>query len=127
MENPTTYHALATRLHTLLEEESYSKTTMKDMEFILNSFTAYMIENDLDEYTPDLGERFVEYCEVDLRVCHSRVTRAKVIVRKLNRLHQGLDGRDALWGDKAPVIDIPGDLKKALDAYIREKGKNLGG
>ena len=47
---------------------------MKDMEFILNSFTAYMIENDLDEYTPDLGERFVEYCEVDLRVCHSRVT-----------------------------------------------------
>ena len=118
MENPTTYHALATRLHTLLEEESYSKTTMKDMEFILNSFTAYMIENDLDEYTPDLGERFVEYCEVDLRVCHSRVTRAKVIVRKLNRLHQGLDGRDALWGDKAPVIDIPGDLKKALDAYI---------
>ena len=31
MENPTTYHALATRLHTLLEEESYSKTTMKDM------------------------------------------------------------------------------------------------
>ena len=55
MENPTTYHALATRLHTLLEEESYSKTTMKDMEFILNSFTAYMIENDLDEYTPDLG------------------------------------------------------------------------
>ncbi len=34
MENPTTYHALATRLHTLLEEESYSKTTMKDMEFM---------------------------------------------------------------------------------------------
>ncbi len=112
MESPMTYHALATHLHTLLETESYSKTTMKDMEFILDSFTAYMIENDLDEYTPVLGERLVEYCEMDLQVCPSRVTRAKVIVRKLNRLHQGLDGRDALWGDKAPVIDIPGDLKK---------------
>lgn len=118
MENPTTYHALATRLHTLLEEESYSKTTMKDMEFILDSFTAYMIKNDLDEYTPVLGDRLVEYCEMELRVCSSRVTRAKVIVRKLNRLHQGLDGRDALWGDKVPVIDIPGDLKEVLDAYI---------
>ena len=48
MESPTTYHALATHLHTLLETESYSKTTMKDMEFILDSFRAYMIENDLD-------------------------------------------------------------------------------
>ncbi len=75
MENPTTYHALATRLHTLLEEESYSKTTMKDMEFILNSFIAYMIENDLGEYTPVLRDRLVEYCEMEFQVCPSRVTR----------------------------------------------------
>ena len=50
MESPTTYHALATHLHTLLETEPYSKTTMKDREFILDSFTAYIIENNLDEY-----------------------------------------------------------------------------
>lgn len=118
MESPTTYQALATHLHTLLEAECYSKTTMKDMEFILDSFTAYMIENDLAEYTPVLGERLVEYCEKDLRVCPSRVTRAKVIVRKLNRLHQGLGGRDALWGNKALVIDIPNNFRESLDAHI---------
>lgn len=58
MDNPTTFHALATHLHTLLEAEFYSKTTMKDMEFILNLFTVYMIGNGLDEYTSLSGTSF---------------------------------------------------------------------
>lgn len=43
MEKPVAFQDLATHLHTLLESESYSKTTMKDMEFVLDSFTAYMV------------------------------------------------------------------------------------
>lgn len=118
MESQTAFHALTARLHTLLESESYSKMTTKDMEFILNSFTAYMVKNDLDEYTPEIGEALIEYCKTNLRVCSSRVTRAKVIVRKLNRLHQGLDGRDALWGDHTIVIDIPDNFRGLLSTYI---------
>ncbi len=118
MEKPVAFQDLATHLHTLLESESYSKTTMKDMEFVLDSFTAYMVRNSLDEYTPEIGERLIEYCRTDLQVCSSRVTRARVIVRKLDRLHQGLDGRDALWGERTSFIDIPDNLKESLDAYI---------
>ncbi len=118
MKGPATFHELAAHLHTLLESESYSKTTMKDMEFILDSFTAYMAENDLDEYTPEIGERLVKYCKTDIHVCSSRVTRAKVIVRKLDRLYQGLDGRDALWGDNTSIIDIPANLGELLNTYI---------
>lgn len=118
MGNPVAFQGLIAHLHTLLELESYSKTTMKDMEFIFDSFMVYMTENDLDEYTPEIGEQLVEYCRTELQVCSSRVSRAKVIVRKLNRLYQGLDGRDALWGDKTSVIDIPENLKALLNAYI---------
>lgn len=118
MENQVTFHDLAAHLRMLLESESYSKTTVKDMDFILNSFTDYVNENGWDEYTPEIGERLVKYCEVDLQVCSSRVSRARVVVRKLNRLHLGLDGRSALWGDKTSIIDIPSNLKETLDAYI---------
>lgn len=118
MENQVTFHDLAAHLRMLLESESYSKTTVKDMDFILNSFTDYVNENGWYEYTPEIGERLVKYCEVDLQVCSSRVSRARVVVRKLNRLHLGLDGRSALWGDKTSIIDIPSNLKETLDAYI---------
>lgn len=125
MENQVTFYDLTAHLRMLFESESYSKTTARDMDFILRSFTTYMDENGLDEYTPEIGERLVKYCEADLQVCSSRVSRARVIVRKLNRLYQGLDGRDALWGNKKSVIDIPVDLQKTLDEYIfycREDG-----
>ena len=118
MEHRTTFFDLAAHLRMLIESESYSKSTVKYIDFILNAFADYMNANSLDEYTPELGECLIKHCEEELHVCPSRVTRAKVIVRKLNRLWQGLDGRDALWGNNAFVIDIPDNLKESLDAYI---------
>ena len=35
MEKQVTFHDLATHLRMLLESESYSQTTVKDMDFIL--------------------------------------------------------------------------------------------
>ena len=125
MEKQVTFHDLATHLRMLLESESYSQTTVKDMDFILNSFASYMGKNGLDVYSPEIGERLIQYCEVELKVCASRVSRARVIVRKLNRLNQGLDGREALWGDKTSPIVLPADFEKILSAYIsycRKKG-----
>lgn len=125
MEKQVTFHDLATHLRMLLESESYSQTTVKDMDFILNSFASYMDKNGLDVYSPEIGERLIQYCEVELKVCASRVSRARVIVRKLNRLNQGLDGREALWGDKTSPIVLPADFEKILSAYIsycRRKG-----
>ena len=125
MEKQVTFHDLATHLRMLLESESYSQTTVKDMDFILNSFASYMDKNGLVVYSPEIGERLIQYCEVELKVCASRVTRARVIVRKLNRLNQGLDGREALWGDKTSPIVLPADFEKILSAYIsycRKKG-----
>ncbi|WP_287715453.1 tyrosine-type recombinase/integrase [Blautia sp.] len=88
------------------------------MDFILKTFAAYMDANALDEYTPEIGDRLIQYCEQELKVCPSRVSRAKVIVRKLNRLQQGLDGRDALWGDRTAAVNLPSSLSQSLDMYI---------
>lgn len=118
MENQSTFNDLTAHLRMLLQSESYSSSTVKDMDFILKAFTAYMNANALDEYTPEIGECLIQYCEQELKVCPSRVSRAKVIVRKLNRLYQGLDGRDALWGDKTAVVNLPSSLSQSLDAYI---------
>lgn len=124
MGNLTDFSDMAAYLRVLFETESYSKSTIKDMEFILNAFADYMIANGLDAYTPELGEILIKYCEEELHVCPSRVTRAKMIVRKLNRLWQGLDGRDALWGNRAFAIDLPSNLRESLDAHISHCEEN---
>jgi site-specific recombinase XerD len=77
-----------------------------------------MKENNLKDYTPKIGEQLIAYCEEDLHVCSSRVSRAKNIVWKLNRLFQGLDGREALWASRTTPADIPDNLKNVLDEYI---------
>lgn len=118
MEKSLNFHDLLVHLGMLLELESYSKSTIKDMNFILKAFETYMNENSLDEYTHEIGEYLIQHCEQELQVCSSRVSRAKSIVHKLNRLQQGLDGRDALWGNKIITITIPYSLNESLNTYI---------
>lgn len=88
------------------------------MDFILRAFTSYMNANGIDEYSPEIGENMIRYCEETLKVCDSRVSRAKGIVAKLNRLYQGLDGEEALWTDKTVPVELPDSLSKALDSFI---------
>lgn len=109
---------LSDRLRTLWSAEGYSVSTIRDMEFILKAFSAYMESNRLEEYTPALGEEFVAYCESDLQVCASRVRRAKGIVGKLNRLSQGLDGRSALLPDRTKRFELPENLMASLTDYL---------
>jgi integrase/recombinase XerD len=110
--------ALSSRLRELLKAEAYSESTLKDMDFILKAMSDYMQTLNLEEYTPEIGERFVVHCGEKLQVCASRISRAKNIVGKLNRLLHGLDGRKALLPDKTEKIDLPEDLRKALNAYL---------
>lgn len=117
MQNQVTFSDLSAHLYELIKSESYSKSTAKDMSFILKAFSTYMTENGLEEYTPEIGELLIRYCEQDLHVCSSRVSRAKNIVGKLNRLLQGMDGREALWTYKSVIVELPDDLMKSLDAY----------
>lgn len=118
MESRTKFKDLSEHLRQLLKSESYSVTTMKDMDFVLNAFSNYMEKNVLDEYSPDIGEMLVEHCRQTLYVCESRVTRAKILVTKLNRLNQGLDGRDALWAEKKQPIVLSDSFLSALDSFI---------
>lgn len=118
MGNQVSFSDLTARLRELFKQEGYSDSTVRDMNFILNAFSSYMVENALEGYTPEIGECLVKYCEQDLNVCASRVSRARVIVRKLNRLAKGLDGRDALWGSKENLIALPRKLEEVLACYI---------
>lgn len=40
MENQSTFNDLTAHLRMLLQSESYSSSTVKDMDFILKAFTA---------------------------------------------------------------------------------------
>lgn len=123
--NPNSFEILLTKLYKLLEAERYSESTMRDMRFILHSMSNFMKTNRLEEYSLEIGERFVAYCVNDLRICSSRISRAKNIVGKLNRLLQGLDGRDALLPDLTRRFELPDDLMILLQEYLAhcaEKG-----
>ena len=118
MDNCKKFSDLTVRLQELFKSASYSESTVKDMDFILRAFTSYMNANCIDEYSPEIGENMIRYCEETLKVCDSRVSRAKGIVAKLNRLYQGLDGEEALWTDKTVPVELPDSLSKALDSFI---------
>ncbi len=90
MDNCTKFSDLTAHLRELFKSASYSESTVKDMDFILQAFSDCMDANGLDDYSPEMGEILIRYCEETLKVCTSRVTRAKIIVSKLNRLFQGL-------------------------------------
>jgi len=84
-----------------------------------------MKTNGLEEYTAEIGECFVSHCVSNLRICSSRISRVKSTIRKLNRLLQGLDGKDALLPDKTVKLDLPNGLMKSLTDYLShctEKG-----
>ena len=112
------FGTLSTRLYGLLAAERYSESTMRDMRFILCSMSNFMETNCLEEYSSEIGEQFVAHCVNDLRICSSRISRAKNIVGKLNRLMQGLDGRDALLPDMSKKFALPDGLAKSLTAYL---------
>lgn len=118
MEINHDFKFLSEQLRTLWSAEGYSTSTIRDMEFILRALSAYMEDKALEEYTSSLGENFITYCENDLRVCASRVKRAKGIVGKLNRLSQGLNGRSALLPDRTKHPELPENLKASLVDYL---------
>ena len=118
MDNCTKFSDLSAHLYELFKSASYSESTVKDMDFILRAFSDYMECNGMDEYTPEIGENLINYCKNTLKVCGSRVSRAKGIVFKLNRLYHGFDGEDALWDNHPTPIDLPDCLRNALDGYI---------
>lgn len=117
MDNCTNFNDLTAHLRELFKSASYSENTVKDMGFILNAFSDYMNDNGLRDYTPEIGESLVNYCQETLKVCSSRVSRARGIVYKLNRLYRGLDGNDALWGNESKAIELPDAFQLMLDGY----------
>lgn len=122
--NTHSFKTLSTRLYELLEAERYSESTMRDMRFILHSMSDYVETYRLDDYSPEIGERFVAHCVNDLRICSSRISRAKNIVGKLNRLLQGLDGRDALLPDLTRRFELPDGLMTPLREYLVNCAEN---
>lgn len=118
MDNCTKFSDLTAHLCELFQLASYSESTVKDMNFILRAFTDYMNANDMDEYSPKIGECLITYCSENLKVCSSRVARAKVIVAKLNRLYYGLDDEKILWADKTVLVELPKALSNILDSFI---------
>lgn len=116
-----TVKELCEHLKELIIEESYSESTSIDMNFIIDRMLEYADMNGIEEYSESVGESFVTYCEKDLQICGSRVTRAKNIVGKLSRLSHGLDGKDALWPRRFKVTDdcLPEWMKDLLSGYTK--------
>jgi integrase len=116
--NTKSFKVLLAQLYDLLEAEAYSESTKKDMSFILQAMSSYMDAHGIEEYTPEIGEQLVIHCADDLCVCSSRVSRAKNIAGKLNRLRVGLGGRDALLPDLSKRPELPDGLMSPLEEYL---------
>ena len=63
MDNCTKFSDLTAHLRELFKSASYSESTVKDMDFILRAFADCMDANGLDEYSPEIGEILIRYCE----------------------------------------------------------------
>ncbi len=107
------------RLRELWYVERYSSSTIKDMEFILGALSGYLDSKGHKNYTFEDGGRFLVYCQDELKTCASRISRAKSIVGKLNRLNQGLTGIEALKPDKEKCFNLPEELEKSLRAFLK--------
>ena len=59
-----TVNELCSRLRELIVEESYSESTSKDMNFIIDRMLEYADQNGIEEYLESVGESFVTYCEI---------------------------------------------------------------
>ena len=109
---------LLSQLYEMLVSESYSDNTLRDMRFILNALQDYLKMCNLKEYTSKVGAKFIDYCSDELKICPSRISRAKNIIGKLNRILQGLEDRDALLPGFKIKFLLPQSLSDALNAYI---------
>jgi integrase len=119
MENtPTALEVLSAKLLVLLESELYSKNTLRDMKLILCSLASYAKARQLTEYSPEIGEQFIGYCQSELRVCDSRVVRARSTISKLNNLLRGLNGKTALMPNNSKKFNLPEGLSGTLATYL---------
>ena len=66
MDNCTKFSDLTAHLRELFKSASYSESTVKDMDFILQAFSDCMDANGLDDYSPEMGEILIRYCEESL-------------------------------------------------------------
>ncbi len=123
----STVKGLCARLRDLIIEEAYSESTSIDMNFIIDRLLEYADLNGIDDYSETIGKQFVTYCEKELKICGSRISRAKNIVGKMYRLSQGLDGKAALWPRCFKVTDdcLPDWMKDLLKEYT-EHCRNVG-
>jgi site-specific recombinase XerD len=117
MENTNSIKVLSTQLCELIKSEAYTASTVTAMKSALNRLSSYMARNNLVEYTPEVGERFVAY-RISKHVCSSLISRTKSVTKKLNNLLQGLDGKAALLPNNSKKHDLPEELCEALDAYL---------
>ena len=54
MDKMVCYDDLSAHLLELIDKEHYSKHTLRDMKFILKTFSAYMKRNNIIEYNPEI-------------------------------------------------------------------------
>ncbi len=119
MESSREYKQLFERLRVLWDAEGYSSSTIRDMEFILGALSDYLDNNGQKNYTSGDGDRFLVYIKDKLKICASRINRAKRIVRMLNRLNQGLDGTEVFKACKEKCFSLPEGLEKSLQAFLK--------
>lgn len=125
MNNKSDFQSLSEHLRNLMKIENYSITSTKERNLILNLFSNFMKENKLNEYTPEIGKKFVNYCNKQLHLCQSRIVIANNIVRKFNNLLNGLDGKAALKSNPKKVFNLSDDFKRVLVKY-EEHCKSIG-
>ena len=119
-KNKIPFTPLLAKLDELLVSESYSERTLRAMRLTFKALCNYLKAHNQDEYTLEVGDGFIEYCENELKMCKSRIERAKNIVGKLNRMLRGIEGADALLPWPITKYKLTPLLSQLYDVLIME-------
>lgn len=124
MEKQLNFYVLLEHLKNLIRENQYSNNTIKNMNFVFNLFSNYMSENKLTKYTKEIGLQFVEYCSQEIKICPSRISLAKNITKKLNRIIDGTDDVHTLISCEKRVFNLSKNFKRVLKQYLEHCKSN---
>ncbi|NCB44168.1 MAG: integrase [Clostridia bacterium] len=100
-----------------LEAKSYTQLTLVNYRRVLRKIELFMIERDIDAYSPEVG---MQYYETYLFEKELRTSRKKAILTALRRLNDFYSGIEYRLQQKHKINLLPSDYERALGMYATE-------
>ncbi len=100
-----------------LEDKSYSQGTLVNYRRTLRKIEPFMIENNIDAYTPEIGMQYYVTYLVENELGASRKKAILLAIRRLNDFYSGMEYRIQQVHE---INLLPGNYEHALGMFAKE-------